>query len=234
MTVDDETINKILVGDFTWTRVKRYEMNESVPWEDRYHRLEAHHLRETNVLGQMLTELAQRLRDTPVESDGKRWQITTPGYEYNPNGADFYPDAHEEYEGTLGELRAYIMRKETLYQRNRILRERAPDWFADRHRIAPPERLTRAEWNALNVVIGTLDDAPCDVWCRGVVEIRDLPEGFLTGALNDARAQAQMDAAAKVEIAKLAVQADIREAAGAKEKADRELLAKLKTQYPDG
>ncbi len=55
----DPDIAKILTGDFSWTRVRRYEMDPNVSWEDRYAQLEQHHVRETQALIRKLVDLAK-------------------------------------------------------------------------------------------------------------------------------------------------------------------------------
>lgn len=93
------------------------------------------------------------------------WKITIPGYEYNNNGADYYPDAYEDFQGTEEELRAYLLKNETAYQVAILLQKRNPNrYFYDRHAL---NLLNSDVWDAL----GSVDDAPCSEWCRDVVQI---------------------------------------------------------------
>lgn len=43
---------------FGWIKVPRYTMDQSKSWEDRYHDLEQHHVRETTFLIEKVRELA--------------------------------------------------------------------------------------------------------------------------------------------------------------------------------
>jgi hypothetical protein len=97
------------------------------------------------------------------------YQITVPGYEYNSNGADYHPDAFEEFEGTQEELIEHILKHEAAYQEIRELRRYEPGGFsrfAKEHLKAHPD-----VWAALGFI---RDEAPCDEWFRGVVEVRQV------------------------------------------------------------
>jgi hypothetical protein len=43
---------------FGWIRVKRYVMDESLTWEERYRQLEKHHVQETQFLIDEVRKLA--------------------------------------------------------------------------------------------------------------------------------------------------------------------------------
>lgn len=47
---------------YRWIKVPRYEMDESLPWEERYRLLEKHHVEETTFLIEKVRELAQQLQ----------------------------------------------------------------------------------------------------------------------------------------------------------------------------
>ncbi len=52
---------KELYSDYKWIKVKRYKMDESKSWEDRYKDLDEHHLKETTFLIGELRSLADKL-----------------------------------------------------------------------------------------------------------------------------------------------------------------------------
>ena len=56
MTKDelDNTLNT-----YSWIKVKRYEDDPSLSWEERYKRLEEHHMKETDFLIKKVRELAE-------------------------------------------------------------------------------------------------------------------------------------------------------------------------------
>ena len=56
---------------YRWIKVKRYVMDESLTWEQRYRQLEQHHLEETTFLIDKVRELASRL-DELQSSDGPK------------------------------------------------------------------------------------------------------------------------------------------------------------------
>jgi hypothetical protein len=65
--------NKEHYGDYKWIKVKRYTMDESKSWEDRYKDLDNHHLKETTFLISEIRALAERLDETEkVETERKR------------------------------------------------------------------------------------------------------------------------------------------------------------------
>ena len=47
---------------YGWIKVKRYKMDESKSWEERYKELDAHHIAETTFLIDKVRELAERLK----------------------------------------------------------------------------------------------------------------------------------------------------------------------------
>jgi hypothetical protein len=50
-------------ADFNWIKVKRYVMNESLPWEERYRQLDEHHIQETSFLITEIRQLAAHIDD---------------------------------------------------------------------------------------------------------------------------------------------------------------------------
>lgn len=59
---------------YSWIKVKKYKMDESLSWEERYKQLEAHHIEETTFL---IEELRMNNIDIPREvtdqmEDGER------------------------------------------------------------------------------------------------------------------------------------------------------------------
>lgn len=44
---------------YGWIKVKKYKMDETLSWEDRYKQLEKHHMEETTFLINKVRELAQ-------------------------------------------------------------------------------------------------------------------------------------------------------------------------------
>jgi hypothetical protein len=48
-------------ADFKWIKVKRYAMNESLPWEERYRQLDEHHVLETSFLIAEIRRLAAKI-----------------------------------------------------------------------------------------------------------------------------------------------------------------------------
>ena len=45
-----ETEKKEILESYKWIKVKKYTEDESLSWEERYKKLEQHHLEETNFL----------------------------------------------------------------------------------------------------------------------------------------------------------------------------------------
>jgi hypothetical protein len=48
-------------ADFKWIKVKKYAMDESLSWEDRYRQLDEHHVQETTFLIEEVRKLAAKL-----------------------------------------------------------------------------------------------------------------------------------------------------------------------------
>lgn len=46
---------------YKWIKVPRYEMDESLSWEERYKKLEEHHIEECNFLIAEIRKLAEEL-----------------------------------------------------------------------------------------------------------------------------------------------------------------------------
>jgi len=55
--------NQELYSDYKWIKVKRYTMDESKSWEERYKDLDEHHLKETTFLINEVRFLAKKLDD---------------------------------------------------------------------------------------------------------------------------------------------------------------------------
>ncbi len=49
---------------YAWIKVPRYEDDPNLPWEERYRRLEEHHIAETTFLIAEVRKLAKRLDDS--------------------------------------------------------------------------------------------------------------------------------------------------------------------------
>ena len=54
----EEEKQEILQG-YKWIKVRRYEMDESLSWEERYKQLEAHHEKETTFLIEKIREIVR-------------------------------------------------------------------------------------------------------------------------------------------------------------------------------
>ena len=54
---------------YKWIKVPRYEMDELLSWEERYRRLDEHHVRETTFLIEEVRRLAVRI-DELQRSEG--------------------------------------------------------------------------------------------------------------------------------------------------------------------
>lgn len=54
-------------SNFKWIKVKRYQMDESLSWEQRYEKLDAHHIEETSFLIEEIRKLAKQLDDFQVD-----------------------------------------------------------------------------------------------------------------------------------------------------------------------
>lgn len=50
-----------ILNTYKWIKVKRYVDDESLSWEERYRRLEKHHLEETNFLIDKVREIVKEL-----------------------------------------------------------------------------------------------------------------------------------------------------------------------------
>lgn len=48
-------------SDYKWVKVKRYVMDESKSWEERYQDLDSHHVKETTFLIEEIRKLARLL-----------------------------------------------------------------------------------------------------------------------------------------------------------------------------
>ena len=46
---------------YSWIKVPRYEDDPQLPWEERYQKLEAHHIQETTFLIEEVRRLARQL-----------------------------------------------------------------------------------------------------------------------------------------------------------------------------
>ena len=152
-----------------------------------------------------------------------KFQITIPGYEYNSNGADYYPDAYEEFEGTVQELVSYIETEETKYRTNRELWLRNP--FGRKH--ATIAALSREVWSKLEAI----DPAPCPEWCRGVVEIREVKKLDLQVLLNKAQLTAQRTAERLILKAAADVEAEKSIAAHNREAEERAEFLRLSEKF---
>jgi hypothetical protein len=48
-------------NDYKWIKVKKYKMDESKSWEERYRELEQHHIEETTFLIEKVRELDEKM-----------------------------------------------------------------------------------------------------------------------------------------------------------------------------
>jgi hypothetical protein len=62
---------KMSYEGYSWIKVKRYKMDESKTWEERYKDLDAHHIEETTFLINKVRELAQQMQDQKEQQ--QRW-----------------------------------------------------------------------------------------------------------------------------------------------------------------
>ncbi len=162
-----------------------------------------------------------------------RYQITIPGFEDNPHGADYHPDEFETFEGTEAELLAYIESEETRYQTKVAIRNRNPGISAStsKHTLLP-DALSQRTWGALSREAWS---APCDRWCRAVVEVRELSdEEDVIGCIL-MRAKENARDLANARIAEVEAQFEVadRAAASKVEEAERAQLAALLAKFPD-
>jgi hypothetical protein len=51
----------IILNSYKWIKVKRYVDDESLSWEERYQRLDKHHIEETNFLIDKLREIVKEI-----------------------------------------------------------------------------------------------------------------------------------------------------------------------------
>lgn len=56
-------------SDFSWIKVKRYVMDESLTWEERYQQLDEHHVKETQFLIDEVRKLAAMIDLITSESE---------------------------------------------------------------------------------------------------------------------------------------------------------------------
>ena len=52
---------QIILETYKWIKVKKYVDDQSLSWEERYKRLEKHHLEETNFLIDKIREVIKEL-----------------------------------------------------------------------------------------------------------------------------------------------------------------------------
>ena len=57
----NESEKKIILETYKWIKVKKYVDDESLSWEERYNKLEKHHLEETSFLIDKIRELVKEL-----------------------------------------------------------------------------------------------------------------------------------------------------------------------------
>ncbi|MFY4731157.1 hypothetical protein [Nitrospira sp. BLG_2] len=62
--------NQERYSDYKWIKVKRYTMDESKAWEERYKALDDHHIKETSFLIEEVRSLAKQL-DSVEEAEQK-------------------------------------------------------------------------------------------------------------------------------------------------------------------
>ena len=51
----------MILSSYKWIKVKRYVDDESISWEERYQRLDKHHVEETNFLIDKLSEIVKEI-----------------------------------------------------------------------------------------------------------------------------------------------------------------------------
>jgi hypothetical protein len=54
-----EEEKKEILNSHKWIKVKQYQMNEQLSWEERYRELEKHHIEETTFLIDKLREIVK-------------------------------------------------------------------------------------------------------------------------------------------------------------------------------
>lgn len=57
----NELEKKEILETYKWIKVKKYVDNEALSWEERYKRLEKHHLEETNFLIDKIREIVKSI-----------------------------------------------------------------------------------------------------------------------------------------------------------------------------
>jgi hypothetical protein len=57
----DELDKKEILQTYKWIKVKRYKDDEDLTWEERYRRLEEHHIDETNFLIDKIRDIVKNL-----------------------------------------------------------------------------------------------------------------------------------------------------------------------------
>lgn len=63
-----QDLREILTG-FSWIKVKKYQVDDSKTWEEKYRDLEKHHQKETNFLIKKIRELARELSNYKEKVD---------------------------------------------------------------------------------------------------------------------------------------------------------------------
>lgn len=157
--------------------------------------------------------------------------ITLAGYCDNSNGPPDYPDEHETFVGTEQELREYLLKEETQGQAEAYLWDtHRPHYLCYRNKS--PEPMNDDLWRVLEKDAGRPDTRGQRV--RAVCMVEEMADDFLAGLLKEARDLGIQKAKGRVEEARHAVAARKHAAAESQERHERELLAVLKTKYPNG
>lgn len=60
---------------YGWIKVKKYKMDETLSWEERYRQLEEHHIEEANFLIEEVRKLAKRPEALPGQINAARAQL---------------------------------------------------------------------------------------------------------------------------------------------------------------
>ena len=55
----NESEKKEILETYNWIKVKKYKDDESLTWEERYKKLEQHHIDETNFLINKISEIVE-------------------------------------------------------------------------------------------------------------------------------------------------------------------------------
>ena len=156
-----------------------------------------------------------------------KYLITYAGFEYNDNGADFYPDAYTTFEGTPEELLVYLEKKELEHQTHVALWEGyKPSWQGGRR--ATVEALPATVWDKTDY------DAVNDTaWLRDVVEVREVPGIPVNEIIQRARALGVEAARLRVEKAKALVAQDDLQKAAQQAAQDRDLYVRLSRRFAE-